>query len=363
MGLVAGLGILVWATSGILHPFLSRYQPRPATAVAPAVVLPATALPMATVLARHGIAQVLRIRTVAWDGHVYYQVITAADRPPRYFAVASGDERPRADAAYARFLAGHFLGAPLAADAAVTPVTRFDDDYHAVNRFLPVQRVATGRADGLRVYVHTPTSQLATLVDTRKARYTWLFTTLHNWRFLGSNETLRVAVMTGFVLAAVATPLFGLLLWHRGRHSRRLAPVRRWHRRLGLAVALSCWPRQRAAPGISWPAARRSIDPPGLRHAWPALPSAALTWADALPRSAGEIAAITFDDRVYLRQRAPAATAPAHHDHGAPPSAAPAAAISLPRRPPRTPTISPMRAPSPGISAACRPPRSRRSRR
>ncbi|WP_373509621.1 hypothetical protein, partial [Thiocapsa sp.] len=54
-GIVALGGVLLWATSGVLHPIMARMQPRPATLlVAADVPLPTAALPLAEVLARHG---------------------------------------------------------------------------------------------------------------------------------------------------------------------------------------------------------------------------------------------------------------------------------------------------------------------
>ena len=297
--------------------------------------LPTTALPRAEVLARHHIAQLRRLRIVSWDGGVFYQVI-ADQGPARYFDVTSGHERPDGDRDYAIALARHNLADAEPPIVAAARLDAFDADYHSVNRLLPVYRIDLDRPDRLRVYVATETSALATLVDTRKALYGRIFTTLHNWRFLGADDTFRVPIGAGFVVAALITPLLGLAL-HVGTPARTRRPPRaQQHRTLGLLVSVTLLASVTSGGfHLLKAAADRAGASPRPVRAWPEIASTALRWNTTPVPAAAEIGVILVDGTPYLRSRsAPTVmqTAAHHQAHAAalqaPPSANYLAAIA-----------------------------------
>lgn len=298
-----------------MHPLMSRHQPAPAVRTPPMPgTLPAAALPMAEVLAGHGIAQLRRLRVVSWEAGVFYQVI-ADTGLPRYFDVMSGRERVNGDRDYATALARHYLADADPLIVAVTRLDAFDADYHPVNRLLPVYRIDLDRPDRLRVYVATETSALATLVDARKAIYGRVFTTLHNWRFLGAGDTLRVPIAAVFVVAALVTPLLGLAL-HVGTPARIRRPARvQQHRTLGLVVSVTLLAS--ATSGgfhLLKMAADRAESSTLPVRVWPEFASAALRWDPSPAPAAAEIGVVVIDGNPYLRSRASAAPqTEAHH--------------------------------------------------
>lgn len=306
--------MLLWALSGALHPVLSRYQPQPAVRTPPAVgVVPADALPLAELLARHGIERVRRVRLVRYRDQLLQQVVID-DGAARYFALDSGAELADGDRRYAEFLARHYLADPATQVGAIARLTAFTDEYVFVNRLLPVYRVEFARDDRLRAYVDTQSSQLATLIDERKAWMNALFLRWHNWRVFGGADAWRVPLATLVVAAAALTPLLGCALY-------MLAPsgaargARRAHRVLGAVVGVTLL--LSAASGachLLHGAAARRAQPPGPVRAWPALPATALSGL-ALPSGAfDEVGLAIIDGRPCWRVR----TAAKPHLHAAP---------------------------------------------
>jgi len=240
-GIVACIGILLWAASGISHPLMSRMQPRPAAFAPPMQDLRLDqAKPLADILSTHRIAHVDWVRVVAWPAGTYYQVALPGQRELAYFAVTDGQRLERADRAYAEFLARHYLGDASASVLNVEPVTAFDDEYTYINRLLPAYRVRFDRPDGMRVYVDTASSRLGTLVDTTKARLSAFFRTLHTWSFLDAFPGLRIAVMLPLLSSALAAALMGIWLYvARYRSYRANGALRRGHRIVGILVSVS----------------------------------------------------------------------------------------------------------------------------
>lgn len=238
-GILACAGIFIWALSGSLHPLLTRYQPQAATTQPPP--LPAHAMtnvtPLRAVARRHGITHVQRVRLVSWTDRVYFQLITSAGAR-RYIDTQSGAESERGDQDYASALARHYLGDERSEIASITQITAFDAEYTRVNRLLPVVRVAFAREDGMRVYVDTATSALATQIDDRKALYTSAFTLLHNWHFAGSGDFPRVPLAALFVAAALASTVLGAVLWLHTRGTPQRSRLRRGHRAAGALVGV-----------------------------------------------------------------------------------------------------------------------------
>ncbi|MDZ4144268.1 MAG: PepSY domain-containing protein [Burkholderiales bacterium] len=240
-GLVACAGLLMWSLSGLLHPVMTRLQPPPATRAAPTHVAQLDlALAPAAAMARAGVDFVDTIRVVSWPQGSFYQLALPGRSELQYLDVNTAQVLDGGDAAYAQYLARHFLGDAESAVTAVERVTRFDSEYSEVNRLLPVYRVRFGRDDGMRAYVDTASSRLATLTDNRKAVLSRLFTNLHTWKFLSGEPRLRLALMGLLVAAIVLTGVLGA--WVFARDFRRRhdgAPLQRWHRRLGIGVALT----------------------------------------------------------------------------------------------------------------------------
>lgn len=244
LGITACLGLLLWSVSGLSHPLMVRVQPQPATFQPPPIQadkLQHAARTPAELLAQHGIEQVSHLRLVQWHDDVFFQVRPAGRPDLIYIHASSGALHPDGDQGYASMLARHYLGDT---DTPVTDFARqhtFAGEYGIVNRLLPAYKISFDRPDNMRVYVHTPTSRLGTLVDDRKAMFDWSFRMLHKWAWLSPLEPLRVAVAMFFILAAFVTAITGLYMYYLGWRTRSFTnhrlPV--WHRRIGLLVAIT----------------------------------------------------------------------------------------------------------------------------
>lgn len=241
IGIVACIGMVLWGLSGASHPLMSRLQPVPKQFMPPLVpvdIREAVALP--GLLKQQGITQFEHISLVQLEGQGYYRIAQAGS--VRYFSIANGTERADAEQALAVNLANYYSGRDAVSVKAAKPVTQYEPDYHPVNRLLPVWRVDYTDELGLRAYVETEQSRLATLVDDRRAFLTKVFQFGHNWSFLQACSTLQLAVATlvlGLILASAVT---GVVLYIR---QRKTAPFRLmrwslqwWHREFGVWVSL-----------------------------------------------------------------------------------------------------------------------------
>lgn len=243
LGMLTCVGILLWATSGISHPIMSRLQPKPVAFSAPTAQFDLSQSQFVkSVLAQHGISAVSHISLAQFAGASYYRVSVDNQLPARYFNVDDGAELIDGDALYARYLAQHFTGQDAESITNVELITTFSDDYHEVNRLLPVWRVEFAGDQHLRAYIDTEQSRLATLVNDTRYWLTQVFQFGHNWSFLKGSPVSQVTI-AAIVLCTVLTSAFsGFYLYFKlGKAKQRLTgkPLRNWHRRLGLIVSLS----------------------------------------------------------------------------------------------------------------------------
>jgi hypothetical protein len=248
LGLVTCAGILFWSLSGLSHPIMSRQQPKPVAFAAPSQSITlAGALSPAAVLAMHGISHLRRLSVVTLEGEDYFRVGSGDSQPARFFSVTDGKEVPSADEVYARSLASHYTGLPAERIVEARFVTGFSDDYHSVNRLLPVWRIQFSGDEGLRAFIDTDQGKLATLVDDRRYALTGLFRFGHNWSFAEAMPGFQLGIMASVLGIALFSAISGLYLYYRQRLLRRrrvsrymaTQSVRLWHRRLGLLVAAS----------------------------------------------------------------------------------------------------------------------------
>lgn len=227
--------LLVWTLSGFLHPLMGLLAPQPAQRAAPPLSASMVDLHagLPGVLAKAGESAVLRL--VPGPGEALWQAtLPSGERRYRHLdgRAWAGD-----DAAYARWLAGWYLGEERAI-ASLRRLDAFTPDYPWVNRLLPVWEVRFAGQTGLTAYLHTETASLASLGDDRRRLLQQGFRALHTLDWLGSESLaarLVLVVAMGALLLGAGT---GLLLWAMRRPATRPTPARRWHRRLALVAGL-----------------------------------------------------------------------------------------------------------------------------
>lgn len=249
VGLLAALPVILWGLSGLSHPVMSRLQPQPAAMTPPAGLISGFSRealervrPLADLAAVLPTERVSHARLLHWQGQPVWQLTVPGQAERLYVDAVTGDVKPGLERELAVLLARHYAGEAERTVTSVRLVTSFSDDYPYVNRLLPVWRVEFAGGDHLRAFVETSPVRLATLDNDAKSLFGRIFRALHSWSFI-SSEPLRDVAMAAFLLLAMGSSLGGLWLYgfYRGKplQGERLQPLRRWHRRIGLAVALS----------------------------------------------------------------------------------------------------------------------------
>lgn len=248
LGLITVVPVIMWAISGLSHPLMSNllrpviaHETVPAPPLAPA----ALAVPVAQVLARHGLAAVQNLRVVQLHRQPTYQVTDFRGRL-RYFSAATGQEIADGDRAYAEDVARYLLADSTSAVASAERLTHFTGEYKFINRLLPVWKITLARPDGMAVFVETGQSRLGTFNNHARATFLWVFGMLHNWDFLdGLPRPLHLGIMLVFTTVIWLSALSGLVIYGFVRRKLRqprsaqdgVGWLRRRHRTLGLWVA------------------------------------------------------------------------------------------------------------------------------
>lgn len=237
---IVALPLLAWSLSGLLHPLMSRWQPSAAEMRPPLAMLlppPTTAwadLPpaAATVPADWPLRE---LRVMTWQDEPFWLAQTV--RGERFQVQARTGELKAIEAEMMTALARHYTGEHRAA-VSLSEVSAFSSEYPAINRYLPVIRVAFDRPDGLVAFIEPRSLRLAALSDTWKTRFSGFFRSLHTWSWW-PHAPSRAMVMSLFLGLGVLVVIAGLLRLsprRAGQVSR--PPLPRVHRWLGTVVAL-----------------------------------------------------------------------------------------------------------------------------
>jgi hypothetical protein len=244
LGLLSCIGILMWGLSGTVHPIMSRLQPKPAAFMPPGLQWDAAATPSPkAALSALGITRLVSLHTVQFDGRMHWLAHASNAQPGVLLDAQTGAVIPQGEARLAEALARHYTGLQQDQVTSVRLVTAFDDDYLPVNKLLPVWQVRFAREDHLDAYIDTRQMRLATLSDDTKRALGRFFRWAHTWAFIDDAPGLQLASMSTLLACIGFSALTGLYFWWAMRASagKRLAarPMSRWHRRLGLIVALT----------------------------------------------------------------------------------------------------------------------------
>jgi PepSY-associated TM region len=271
--LVIGLPVLLWATSGLMHPVMTNIRPWMATQayIAPAIDTAQLKVSIEEALRISGIDSVGNVRVVHMGGQQFYQVQkTRTDEIPRYFSTLTGRELKNGDDLYARYLGRYFLEGPaegsmdtpsagmmhdccLMATMRImesekgTPVNsinrllHFSGEYKYINRLLPVYRVGFGRADGIRIFVETTGDRFSLAVDNNRAAFDTFFGWFHTWEWMKGLGDTRYYIMVAITLVGFLTTVMGLYIFfttHTKKPVNPLTKARRNHRYTSLAASL-----------------------------------------------------------------------------------------------------------------------------
>jgi hypothetical protein len=240
LAMLGGLALLLWGSSGLLHPIMTSFGPQQAAFFPPEAPIDLAGVrPIPETLAAAGIEQARSIKISAGPQGALLQVTVDQDQPRRWFRLEDGTELQGHDKAQAIFLARHYMGMPDTQVRRIEWVDRFSNEYPAVNRLLPVWKISFDRPDGLNVHVYTETNALAAVSNDWKSTLQTGFQWVHTWSFLPRNvEAVRIgliALLVGSLFALAATGIAMLVLVRR---KVRAPGTRGWHRIAGYALAL-----------------------------------------------------------------------------------------------------------------------------
>ena len=236
---VAGVVLVLWCSSGLIHTYLSLFGPQQQVFQAPQRPLQLQGMkPIADTLRQAQIDQVSMVRIVVGEDENLLQVTQDAGQARRYFRLSDGLELKDQDYKQALFLARHFMGLPDAPMREVRKLSDFTDEYPSVNRLLPVYRVAFERDDDLVVFIYTETSVVAGVNNRLKHQLQTVFRQVHSGAWLGAiSETVRVMLLGVMLCTLLLTALAGVGLLVGVRRTTRAPGVKHWHR--GAAYLLS----------------------------------------------------------------------------------------------------------------------------
>ncbi|HEY4062085.1 MAG TPA: hypothetical protein VGM30_09305 [Puia sp.] len=296
LSLIIAIPVLVWASSGFMHPIMTNLRPAIATqGLSPmAIDRHRLRVPLAVALRQHHLDSLSNVRLIHIDTNWFYQVqpatgrtpATAANTPasgtPIYLSCTNGNVLPAGDWLYAQYLARQFLEGPerpegsersegsehphkgppassipdccgAATECVLNPIrgskvsnvselSGFDNEYQSINRLLPVYRVSFDRPDGIRVYVETAHDRFAFAIDNRRAVFEEIFRLFHTWGWLDLLGKGKLGVMLIFVLLALTTTILGIYLFFTTRsknvNGNPLIKARRNHRYTAIVASL-----------------------------------------------------------------------------------------------------------------------------
>ena len=271
--LIIAVPVLLWATSGFMHPIMTNLRPAVKTQGIPVATIDSSKirLTLQQVLKQNRIDSIYSARLVHIDTNWFYQVKTSRNYELKYISVKNGNILIKGDWLYAQYIARLFLesgpGKKNKLPAIETPmsmtmggemdccgeaastvlnnktgapieyaslVTKFDEEYKPIYCLLPVYKVQFKRDDNIRLYVETGQDRFAVAVDRNRAAFTKFFDLIHTWgwlHFLGKGRLLVVMLLAGL---GFFTALMGLYIFFSTKSKRikgnSLVKARRNHR-------------------------------------------------------------------------------------------------------------------------------------
>ncbi len=281
LSLIIAIPVLIWASSGFMHPLMTNIRPKIATQTLTPVAVDQSRISVSLkdALLKNGISQIHSFRFVHIDSNWFYQVQLTPGSVPLYISTQSGKKLTSGDELYAKYLAVQFLDGQRSyafqskqeeikdstrkeeihdcCDAAKSCVLQslsktkvkqiellkaFDDEYKYINRLLPIYKVSFDRGDGIRVYVETTSDRFSYAVDNKRALFDNIFSLLHNWSWMDGAGNYKYLIMVLLLTLAMLTTILGIYIFFVTRSKKnngnRLLKARKNHRWSAIVVSL-----------------------------------------------------------------------------------------------------------------------------
>jgi hypothetical protein len=244
---ILALPVILWALSGILHPFMANWsKPEIAHRFLRPQAIPAAVLKVdiEDVLKRHAINRIDNLHMKQIDGQWYYQIIHSGGTND-YYSTLTGESAPDIELALVQQLALGYTGYSTDQITETERLTEFRTSYRFINRLLPAYRVRFDADNQFEVYVDPVTGKLATYSNATTRIQKALFAHLHTWYFLGNESSpLRVTLVSIFIALALWVGIGGVSIWaclpstFRNGSKRKMRKDRYFHRLIGIVTAL-----------------------------------------------------------------------------------------------------------------------------
>lgn len=244
---ILALPVILWALSGILHPFMANWsKPEIAHRFLPPQAIPSAAIhvELSTVLAQQGIEQIDNFHLKRIGQQWHYQLVQP-DGSNLYYSTADGSAAPDAELALVQELALAYTDYTADQIEDIERVTEFNLNYRFIKRLLPVYRVRFDTPSAFEVYIDPATGKLASYSNSTTRWQRIAFAIGHTWAFLGNESSLlRVCLISIFIALATWVGISGIIIWAKfpstftdGR-KRKLRTDRKLHRWFGIATSL-----------------------------------------------------------------------------------------------------------------------------
>lgn len=270
--LIVMVPVILWTISGFLHPVMNSFKPAVRNQALPAseIDLSRICMPLQQALLQNSLQTLHNFRIVKLYEDYYYQVQHLNTDTLTYINCQTGTILGDGDKIYAAFLAQRFLSEPLTphhntskghhhATAGafevisslskaslyqqsrvinVKLITKFDKEYKASNKLLPVYKVEFDREDHIRLYIETVADRLALAMDDRKATFNSFFAITHSWSFLNNLGKTKSFLLGAFSALCFITSVFGFYVYYISNRKKIKSNSfthknRKWHRALG----------------------------------------------------------------------------------------------------------------------------------
>ena len=245
LSIISLLPVVFWCLSGLTHPIMANWlRIKPANRAVKAIQInsDSTRIPLQDVLKKQDIKSIQNSNIVNLDQSLAYQI--KVNHNINYYDCHTGNLIINGDEIYAKQLARYFVGDSISGVDNIERLDYYTADYKIINRLLPVYKVTFGRSDKMTAYIHTQSSRLGTVNNKTRMACLWLFSTFHNWNFLGDNPMVKTTAVFTFSMFTLITGLIGLWIYAinfkkfkiRKKGIDKLKPRNR-HRKLAVATS------------------------------------------------------------------------------------------------------------------------------
>ncbi len=269
LSLLIALPVMLWATSGFMHPIMTTIRPSISTQFLKPSVIDTGRISMSLteVLQQNNIENIHHFRLIDIGGNWFYQVKEEPESVPEYFSAINGRRLRSGDQLYAQYLAHQFLNKQetesdesdegdccMAAIKCIKKydqeakvlktefVTDFDGEYRYVNKLLPVYKVSFDREDNIRVYVETTGSRFAYAVNDQRAIFDKIFSLFHNWSWMDILGDFKYIVMVVVLSICLLTTAMGLYIFFttksKSANGNKMVKARKNHRWSAVVASL-----------------------------------------------------------------------------------------------------------------------------